>query len=608
MIIHCRIAGPGLARKLLVVALLTVAALPPPGECADNPPGRGKGAPGHPRQAVPAIVEETVEGWLDQLTDTGTPGVVIRISTPYWEGTWTRGTADMQTQRPVSVTDTFRIASISKTFTATAVLQLVDEGLLSLADTLDMFGNGGFTVPGASAISVCRLLNHTSGLSDWADSTAARDKLCSVAPAAAPLLTYTPQEMIDMAVATGPYFPPGEGWAYSNTNYVLLGMIVEWLTHSEVTGTYLGEEITTRILRPLGLDHTYYPSDSVMPEQPMHSYWVPAALYAQQTDPVCPGWSGYTEGIDGTGYDPSQDFGSGAMISTLDDLETWCDALVHGTLLSESSHREQLTLTAASALGAYGLGVMYIARGVGHDGEIFVGYNSAMFYLPAWDTTIIVLLNGNLRGQPYSGGFLYNNLAEGLFPRQPRLDGGDYDGTGKPNIAVFRPGTGLWAVKDLGRVYFGDGSLDIPANGDYDGDGYADVAIYRRDTGLWAIKGVSRTYYGAWHDTPVPGDYDGDGCCDIAVFRGFRGNWYEKGVTRFSFGRQFDLPVPADYDGDGTDEAAVFRPSSVIDSAVGLWAIRGRTRFYYGKGGDIPVPGAYQWYGSHLRAGPFRDQ
>ena len=89
------------------------------------------------------------------------------------------------------------------------------------------------------------------------------------------------------------------------------------------------------------------------------------------------------------------------------------------------------------------------------------------------------------------------------------LESGDYDGDGRSEIAVFRPSSGLWVVRGLGRVYFGREG-DIPVSGDYDSDGITDLAIFRPVTGLWAIKGITRAYFGTASGCPVPGDYSLD--------------------------------------------------------------------------------------------------
>ncbi len=171
-----------------------------------------------------------------------------------------------------------------------------------------------------------------------------------------------------------------------------------------------------------------------------------------------------------------------------------------------------------------------------------------------------------------------------IYPERAVIASGDYNGDGTSDIAVFRPATGLWAVRGMTRAYFG-GMGDVPASGDYNGDGAAEIAVFRPAAGLWAVRGMTRAYFGGSGDYSVPGDYDGDGICDIAVFQEDAGLWAVRGVTRFYFGQEGDQPVPADYDSlhAGRTEAAVFRPSS------GLWAIRGLERIYFGASGDTPL-------------------
>ncbi len=179
-------------------------------------------------------------------------------------------------------------------------------------------------------------------------------------------------------------------------------------------------------------------------------------------------------------------------------------------------------------------------------------------------------------------------------PEYMVLSSGDYNGSGESNLAVFRPSSGLWAVRKLGRVYFGAPG-DVPVSGDYDGDGFTDVGLFRPSTGLWAIKEVTRVYFGNSSDMPVPGDYDGNGSCDIAVFDKTTGLWSVRGMASAYFGTAGDFPVPVDYDGDGRDDIGIFRPST------GLWAIRAVTRVYFGRAGDTPVPADYIWYGGQIQ-------
>ncbi|MDP8237403.1 MAG: glycosyl hydrolase family 17 protein [Candidatus Erginobacter occultus] len=204
----------------------------------------------------------------------------------------------------------------------------------------------------------------------------------------------------------------------------------------------------------------------------------------------------------------------------------------------------------------------------------------------------------------------------------------DYDGDGASEIAVFRPSSGLWAVRgqtrlysgvdahipiggdfsgdgtaqaatfhrteaaslwvapDGARFYFG-GPWEDPVPADYDGDGDLDAAVFGEDSGVWKVRDLTRIYFGRPGDYAAPGDYTGDGTADIGIFRPGSGLWAIRGVTRVYFGSKADIPVPGDYYGDGTREPAIFRP------ATGLWATRGVTRVYFGIGPDRPVPADY---------------
>ena len=360
----------------------------------------------------PPAVELVVEEWLEFALgpDFGVPGAIVHIATPYWEGTWTAGTADLATGRPVIASDTFRIASISKTFTATVVLQLVEEGVLSLDDTLSEFNNG-FGVPLADRITVRQLLNHTSGLGDWTESTGFQASSCSHAPADYLLLGWSPQSMVDLAVSVG-HNPPGTGYEYEDTNYILLGMIVEWVTQSEVTGTRLPREIRDRILAPLDLHHTVYPLEPAIPGSPVHGYWIPSEF----TD-LCPGWSAYTGLSDGTEYNPAREFGCGAMISTLADLKTWCQALARGSLISDLLHRQQLAWGPWPAPGGgYGLGISSVLGAVGHGGDLSNGYSSGIYYLPSRQAVIVVLLNSEAVNATYLAAELIINIFPPAIP------------------------------------------------------------------------------------------------------------------------------------------------------------------------------------------------
>ena len=183
-------------------------------------------------------------------------------------------------------------------------------------------------------------------------------------------------------------------------------------------------------------------------------------------------------------------------------------------------------------------------------------------------------------------------------PPSPILDSGDYNGDGTDDIAIFRSSSGLWAVRDITRAYFGSSS-DMPVPGDYDGDEITDIGIFRGSSGLWAVKGVTRVYFGSTDDIPVPFSSNPSSACLPGIFRETSGLWALRGLTRVYFGSSGDRPVPGDYDGDGTRDIGIFRNSS------GLWAIRDLTRVYFGSSADTAVHGDYSGSGVQM-VGIFR--
>jgi len=178
----------------------------------------------------------------------------------------------------------------------------------------------------------------------------------------------------------------------------------------------------------------------------------------------------------------------------------------------------------------------------------------------------------------------------------------DFDGDGRADLAVYRPGSGFWFVQTLAGFSgqpFGVAE-DIPVAADYDGDGRTDIAVFRPSSLFWYVNGstsgFTETRFGQTGDTPVPADYDGDGRADIAHYRRSDGTWRilrsSDGVNfNIQHGASTDKPVPADYDGDGRADIAVYRPST------GFWHIIGSggagINIQFGAAADMPVPGDY---------------
>jgi D-alanyl-D-alanine carboxypeptidase len=231
-----------------------------------------------------------------------------------------------------------RIGSNTKTFTAVVVLQLVGEGRIDLDATVEHYLPG--IVPGGGKITVRELLQQTSGLPDYDDVLFTRpqdlvDKSHSY---------YEPRRLLDAAFTRPADFPPGTKWEYSNTNYILAGLIVE-----QVTERPIGEEITKRVIEPLGLRDTYWPGVGEQRIRGTH----PRGYVA-----VAPG----SPWVDVTDMDPSLGWSAGQVVSTPGDLRAFFEALVQGRLLEPAQQKAMMTTVPAPGFEPtgdwrYGLGL-----------------------------------------------------------------------------------------------------------------------------------------------------------------------------------------------------------------------------------------------------------
>lgn len=299
---------------------------------------------------------------MDEAVQQGSPGALAQSRAGHRAHTGDRdrgrdrvrdavaGAADIRTGQPPAADMRFRIGSVTKTFVATVILQLVAEHRLRLDDTvahvlpglMDRNGNDG------AAITIRMLLNDTSGLYEYTD-----DPRIEQIVTQDPAYCFTLRELVDAAIDHPPYFAPGASWAYSNTNYSLLSMII-----GQVAGRPYGEEITRRILRPLGLSSTSLPGCSpLLPGPRLHGYTErDTAEPTGSPEPLDPRIQDVTD------YNPSFAAGNGDMISTVGDLNRFDSALLRGRLLPARLLRQQLTPTPGSFPGSdtfrYGLGVV----------------------------------------------------------------------------------------------------------------------------------------------------------------------------------------------------------------------------------------------------------
>ncbi|MFD9822190.1 serine hydrolase domain-containing protein [Streptomyces violascens] len=320
-------------------------------------PAKAAGAVSEPAPAPRPEGHEAIQRILVQaVTQGGLPGILaeVRDGDRQWFGT--AGVADTGTGRKRSLEDRFRIGSISKTFVATVVLQLAAEGRLSLHDTVEQWLPGavhGHHHDGAR-VTIRMLLNHTSGLFNCTDDQEALNRY----------ETHTPELLVQIALSHPAAFTPGSGWAYSNTNYVLAGMVIE-----RATGRALAAEITERISRPLGLTGTYLPHGSDPTICGPHSRHYTKLF---QTDPGAPVH-------DATEFDSSMFWAAGGMISTAGDLNRFFGALLGGRMLPPETQRDMFTTVPTRdwiSDAAYGLGVSSVRLPCG---ETVWGMGGALF-------------------------------------------------------------------------------------------------------------------------------------------------------------------------------------------------------------------------------------
>ncbi|MCX4683648.1 beta-lactamase family protein [Kitasatospora purpeofusca] len=313
------------------------------------------------RRVDARALDAVVRGMVDPGGASATLARVSERGRTVWKGA--AGTADFTTGAPVDPDGLFRIGSVTKTFVSTVVLQLVAEGRLRLDDPVEKLLPGA--VPNGRNITLRQLLNHTSGLFNYTE-----DDLFDHESDPARLqqwletgrfTRYTPQQLIAVANAHPPYFEPGQGAHYSNTNYVVVGQIVE-----RVTGHSWQQEVDRRIVRRLGLTRTFMPDHSTtIPGPHAHGY------YDLPSGPA-----------DVTEVDPSMAGAAGAGISTTADLTTFVTALIGGRLLPRPQLAEMMAVTPQSGQDAYGLGLQRVSTPCGpvwgHAGGI-PGYNTFVY-------------------------------------------------------------------------------------------------------------------------------------------------------------------------------------------------------------------------------------
>ncbi|MFE0461541.1 serine hydrolase domain-containing protein [Kitasatospora sp. NPDC058965] len=322
-------------RAALAVLLTATVLAAAPTAFADEPAG-DRGTAG-----VQSVLDRAV-------SEAGLPGAMaeVRDGDAVWFGQ--AGTADLTTGRALTPQDRFRIGSTTKTFVATVILQLEAEHRLGLDDSVEQWLPGLVDGNGydGSRITIRQLLNHTSGIYNIAMTQLAADDF--VGP---PFLqhrfdSFTPRQLVEIALANKPKFAPGTGWDYSDTNYVLAGMIAE-----RAGGRSLAQQIAQRISKPLHLKSTYEPTGDDPDIHGPHGRFYSKLMVPGDATPF----------YDVTRLNPSFGFGSGDMVSDNGDLATFVRALLQGRLLPPAQQREMFTVLDPQGgwidTSHYGLGV-----------------------------------------------------------------------------------------------------------------------------------------------------------------------------------------------------------------------------------------------------------
>jgi D-alanyl-D-alanine carboxypeptidase len=339
------------------------------------------GLPGKVEAAPSATVQTQLDAILREGVAGGLPGVVVAAHRDGEEPiTSVAGVSSREAKTPLAATGRFRIYSITKTFTAVVVLQLVQEEKLSLDDTvLAVLPSAAETgIPYLDRITIRQLLNHTSGIYDYFDDTDSpflEDAFLGEHADWSKI--WTPQELLAYANAArhAPYFAPGAGYHYSNTNYILLGMIVE-----RVTGQTFGDELQARILDPLGLTATSLPMGAQMPAGTVDGH--------QELD---------GELVNVSATNTTWAWSAGGIVSTASDVLRFADALFAGKLLGPEMQREMMPSGAAQADGStvgFGLfgGPTPHGPAIGNDGGS-AGFLSKMISYPDQGLTVVALTN-----------------------------------------------------------------------------------------------------------------------------------------------------------------------------------------------------------------------
>mgnify|MGYP001818836972 CR=1 FL=1 len=328
--------------------------------------------------------DDLLQNFSENLFFCNTPGAVLLVDSPQGRFLEATGVSSVEEETPMQVGDVFEIGSITKSFTVAVALQLQEEGVLSLDDPLSQWlPEMAAQVPNGEQITLRQLANHSAGIWDYGDPILE-------AGATDPSLrqqSFTPEEIMAYALENGePQFDPGEDQAYSNTNYILLGMALE-----EAAGQSMAELYQTRIFSPLGLNNTF-----LLEGVPQEGQIVDGYFTAEGEDDEEAGL------VKATDWNATQGWTAGAIASNAEDMALYTEALVSGELFSDPDSLAQMTdfqevdPLKFGLMTSYGLGVgvfpLEAAQAWGHTGGT-AGFATLILTIPEKNTNLVYLAN-----------------------------------------------------------------------------------------------------------------------------------------------------------------------------------------------------------------------
>ncbi|MEW4563533.1 serine hydrolase domain-containing protein [Bremerella sp. JC770] len=353
----------------------------------------------------PANQAKLAEQVQQLLKDNAIPGAVVLMRQGDQQWLQAFGVADLKSKQPMQTDMAFRVGSNTKTMTATVILQLVQEGKLKLDDKVSQFFDN---VPQGNEVTIADLLEMRSGIANYSELKSFNRTLDQQ-----PDKAFTPEQLIQMGIEQKAMFKPGSEYFYSNTNYVMLGVLVQRLTDMP-----LEDAFEQRIFKPLKMTRTSLPAqdDNQMPSPFAHGYMFGTNenddLTVEQQKQAL---AGKLLPTDVTLANPSWAWAAGGAISTASDLADYVEALVMGGLLDDQMQAKRLASIRSNnpkdpETAGYGLGMAKLGPMLGHDGSL-PGYQSFMGHDPKSGTTLIVL--ANLQNTP-GGEMAANVIAKAL--------------------------------------------------------------------------------------------------------------------------------------------------------------------------------------------------